>query len=89
MAARNGTAGRGYPPLPASPKAHTIDPAQRGWDDAIAGKSALQAPQSIKRDPEAYAVYLYFHFEAYGAAGRQSPFDPVPNNPMGAREKVA
>lgn len=61
------------------------DPAQRGWDDAIAGRSALQAPAAIRRDPAAYTVYLWAHFEAYGALGRTTPFDAVPTNPVGVR----
>lgn len=77
------------PALVGAPQPRTIDPAVRGWEDALAGKSALQAPASIRRNPEAYAVYLYFHFEAYGAASRTSPFDLVPANPIGVRTKVA
>lgn len=77
------------PTLQGAPKPLGIDPAQRGWDDAIAGKSALQAPRSIRRDPSAYTVYLWAHFEAYGAIGRPTPFAPIEPNPMGVRAKGA
>lgn len=61
------------------------DAAQRGWDDAIAGRNALQAPAVIRTDPSAYTIYLYAHFEAYGALGRTSPWSPVPVNPVGQK----
>lgn len=78
------------PALVGAPQPRTIDPAQRGWDDAVAGKSALQAPAAIRQNPEAYTVYLWAHFEAYGAMGRQTPYDAVQANPVGVRsEKVA
>lgn len=63
----------------------SVDPAIRGWDDAVAGRNALQAPAYIRRDPAAYTVYLYAHFEAYGALGRTSPYDAVPANPLSVR----